>query len=83
VNDLFRFDVKGNSVNYSFNLRPNHELLTSLSYELVKRMGFKPEQINILVALLFISMCPLHSDNVRRQKLMYAHGLYLLNRSLN
>ena len=83
VNDLFRFDVKGNSVTYSFNLRPNHELLTTLSNELVKKMGFNPAQINILVALLFISMCPLHSDSVRRQKLMYAHGLYLLNKSLN
>lgn len=83
VNDLFRFDVKGNAVSYSFNLRPNHDLLTLLSNELVKKMGFTPGQIDILVALLFISMCPLHSDSVRRQKLMYAHGLYLLNQSLN
>jgi hypothetical protein len=82
VNDLFRFDVKGNSVTYSFNLRPNHQLLTLLSYELVRKMGFQPEQIDILVALLFISMCPLHSDSLRRQKLMYAHGLYLLNKNL-
>lgn len=83
VNDLSHFDVNANTINYSFNLRPNHELLTSLSYELVKKMGFSPAQINILVALLFISMCPLHSDSLRRQKLMYAHGLYLLNKSLN
>jgi len=83
VNDLSHFDVKANTITYTFNLRPNHELLTSLSYELVKRMGFSPAQINILVALLFISMCPLHSDSLRRQKLMYAHGLYLLNKSLN
>ena len=83
VNDLSHFDSNIDTISYSFNLRPNHELLTSLSYELVKKMGFKPEQINILVALLFISMCPLHGDSVRRQKLMYAHGLYLLNKSLN
>jgi len=83
VNDLSHFDANGNTINYSFNLRPNHELLTSLSFELVKKMGFDPKQINILVALLFISMCPLHSDSLRRQKLMYAHGLYLLNKSLN
>ena len=83
VNDLSHFDASGNRINYSFNLRPNHELLTSLSFELVKKMGFTPKQINILVALLFISMCPLHSDSLRRQKLMYAHGLYLLNKSLN
>ena len=83
VNDLSHFDVNANMINYSFNLRPNHELLTSLSFDLVKKMGFAPGQINILVALLFISMCPLHNDSLRRQKLMYAHGLYLLNKSLN
>ena len=83
VNDLAHFDVNGNTVKYSFNLRPNHELLISLSYELVKKMGFSSAQINILVALLFISMCPLHADSLRRQKLMYAHGLYLLNKSLD
>jgi len=83
VNDLSHFDLNGNTINYSFNLRPNHRLLESLSFELVKRMGFDPKNINTLVALLFISMCPLHSDSLRRQKLMYAHGLYLLNKSLN
>ncbi len=82
VNDLSHFDMNGNTINYSFNLRPNHQLLTSLSFELVKKMGFAPATINILVALLFISMCPLHGDSLRRQKLMYAHGLYLLNKSL-
>ena len=82
VNDLSHFHIKGNTIDYFFNLRPNHQLLTTLSFELVKKMGFDPQQINILVALLFISMCPLHSDSLRRQKLMYAHGLYLLNKSL-
>ena len=83
VNDLSHFDMKGNTITYSFNLRPNHQLLSSLSFELVKKMGFDPVTINILVALLFISMCPLHGDSLRRQKLMYTHGLYLLNKSLN
>ena len=83
VNDLSHFAATGNKIDYSFNLRPNHKLLTSLSFDLVNKLGFDPNQINILVALLFISMCPLHNDSVRRQKMMYAHGLYLLNKSLN
>ena len=82
VNDLFKFELNDNAVEYSFALRPNHELLSGLSFELVKKMGFSPARIGILVSLLFISMCPLHSDSLRRQKLMYAHGLYLLNKSL-
>jgi hypothetical protein len=82
VNDLFHFEADNNKITYTFNLRSNHTLLTSLSNELVSKMGFEPGKISILVALLFISMCPLHSDNLQRQKLMYAHGLYLLNKSL-
>jgi len=82
VNDLFKFEASDNKVKYSFNLRPNHELLTSLSFDLVKKLGFSPEQISFLVLLLFISMCPLHNDSLRRQKLMYVHGLYLLNKFL-
>ena len=83
VNDLCHFEENGNNIDYTFNLRPNHQLLTSLSFELVKKMRFDPATITILVALLFISMCPLHADSLRRQKLMYVHGLYLLNKSLN
>lgn len=83
VNDLFHYKTIDNSICYTFNLRPNHKLLTVLSNELVKKMGFSPEKISVIVALLFISMCPLHADNLPRQKLMYAHGLYLLNKCLS
>jgi len=83
VNDLFHFEKEGNKFSYSFNLRPNQDLLTALSNQLVRKVGFSPEKITIIVAMLFISMCPLHSDNLQRQKLMYAHGLYLLNKILN
>lgn len=82
VNDLFHYEVSDGKINYSFNLRQNHELLASLSFELVKKLGYDPGAIKIIVALLFISMCPLHEESIDRQKLMYAHGLYLLNKSL-
>jgi hypothetical protein len=83
VNDLFHFIIDGNKITYSFNQRNNHNLLTSLSEDLVNKMGFEPVNIKVIVALLFISMCPLHGDSLHRQKLMYAHGLYLLNKTLN
>jgi hypothetical protein len=82
VNDLYHLEISGNNIDYSFNLRHNQLLLTTLSHELVMKVGYSPEKISIIVALLFISMCPLHSDNLQRQKLMYAHGLYLLNEYL-
>jgi len=82
VNDLFHFEADKKRISYTFNLRNNHSLLTSLSNELLSKLGYTSEKISIIVALLFISMCPLHSDNLQRQKLMYAHGLYLLNKFL-
>ena len=54
VNDLFHFNAAGNAINYSFNLRNNQDLLTSLSEDLVKKMGFEPAGIQVIVALLFI-----------------------------
>jgi hypothetical protein len=83
VNDLFHFNADDKKITYSFNLRKNNDLLRTLSEDLLKKIGFEPASIEIIVALLFISMCPLHGDSLQRQKLMYVHGLYLLNKTLN
>jgi hypothetical protein len=82
VNDLFQYEENNNNISYSFNLRQTHNLLSELSFNLIRKLGLDPDNIKILVGLLFVSMCPLHRDSLHRQKLMYAHGLYLLNKTL-
>ncbi len=39
--------------------------------------------LRLLEGLLFLSMCPLHQDNARRQTAMFAIGLRILNEVLN
>jgi hypothetical protein len=83
VNNLFHLDSGGNnSYTYSFPLRKNAAVLDELSDKLLKNLSADKRTIYFIVGLLFLSMCPLHSDNANRQKLMYLHGLYFINQNL-
>jgi hypothetical protein len=82
VNNLFRYKEGKNEVQYSFPLRENAALLESLSLKLVKHLGYDRDDLMFIVGLLFLSMCPLHPGNTDRQKLMYFHGIYLINKHL-
>ncbi|MDQ3278310.1 MAG: aminoglycoside phosphotransferase family protein, partial [Bacteroidota bacterium] len=83
VNNLFQLDKTGpDAYTYSFPLRKNHHVLAEQSDKLLQNLGADPKTIHFFVGLLFLSMCPLHSDNQNRQKLMYLHGLYYINQNL-
>lgn len=82
VNNLFAIEQEGNHVNYSFPLRENQDLLELLSFDILSRLNHDKKDILFIVGLLFLSMCPLHSDNHHRQRLMYAHGLTFINNYL-
>jgi hypothetical protein len=82
VNNLFRLSETGSEVNYVFPLRDNQSTLDKLSEELLVSLGYDKKDILFIVGLLFLSMCPLHTDNVQRQRLMYAHGLFYINKYL-
>jgi hypothetical protein len=83
VNNLFQLDkVAPQTYRYSFPLRENHRVLAAQSDKLLQNLGADRKTIHFIVGLLFLSMCPLHSDNQNRQKLMYLHGLYYINQNL-
>jgi len=82
VNNLFQVEQAGNEVSYSFPLRDNQAIIEALSYELLQKMNADKKDILFIVGLLFLSMCPLHTDNPQRQRLMYAHGLYFVNKNI-
>lgn len=79
VNDLFVIEEDEGEYSYNINWRKNRSVLRKESVQMVKRMGLELEEIEFIVSLLFLSMTPLHSDSVVRQKAMFLHGLYLLN----
>ena len=83
VNNLFELNrVDEQTYTYSFPLRQNVTVLEELSNGLVKNLGADLNTIHFIVGLLFLSMCPLHSDNQNRQRLMYLHGLLFINQNL-
>lgn len=82
VNNLFYLESDGNSFTYRITTRDNFEYLQYLNKKLVEEAGYHFNDIVFLTGLLFVSMCPLHSDDRERQTLMYLHGIDYLNETL-
>ncbi len=82
ANNLFQYSQNGVEISYSFPLRSNSDLLLEYSKTLMAEQQAKENDIMFIVGLLFLSMCPLHRENPPRQKLMYTHGLYFINKYL-
>lgn len=81
VNNLFSLSQDEHGFAYSINYRDNHEFLIQQNRELISSLGFNEKDILFVVGLLFMSMCPLHHDDIKRQTAMYIHGLNLVNQS--
>jgi dTDP-glucose pyrophosphorylase len=78
VNDKFELKYNENSIDfkiiYKIDLNKEFEELIKIKYNL--------EQIKFIESLLFLSMLPLHNDNLKRQIVMFAIGLKLLNETI-
>ncbi len=75
-------EEQGNRFNYSFPTRSNQSFIEKLSYDLLKKFNINKKDILFIMGLLFLSMCPLHADDQRKQKLMYLHGIFFVNKYL-
>ena len=82
VNGLYTLERNSGTIEYKLGSRECTPLVARLARELVIDLGYKNEDIDLLTSLLFLSMCPLHAEDSRRQLVMYAHGLKLLNSCL-
>ena len=70
--------LKDNKIEYKVFKSKNHQLLsTELDYNIEK--NWKLDEIKMIEGLLFISMLPLHSDNVERQLAFFCVGIERLN----
>lgn len=82
VNHLFTLQEKGSEYLLRFNERSNSEMIETLCKKMITKKGISLKTIDVIMATLFLSMTPLHADDENRQKAMYLHGLYLLNKGL-
>ena len=79
VNGLYDLKINNEIFSYRLASRECSDLVAGLASSLVEDLGYKNRDIDLITSLLFLSMCPLHSENPKRQLVMYLHGLSLLN----
>lgn len=82
VNNLYSLTIEKNEARINFLKRKNAAVIEKYCVETIEQSGYSINFINIIMATLFMSMPPLHADDKNRQKAMYLHGLYLLNKTI-
>lgn len=80
VNDLFNITIKEDSINYNIYDSNKVNIKDYFDKQIIKY--FNLNQIKIIEGLLFLSMIALHEDNAKRQLIMYAKSIELLNEFL-
>lgn len=81
INDLFAIiQEKDNIVEYILYDSPKHLEIESIFNSIVEKNGYNIEEILVITGLLFISMIPLHSENINHQKMFYYIGIQILNK---
>lgn len=79
VSNLFKIDFYNNEINYSIATNENYNLVKDVFDSFVVKYNFKLDEIKLIETSLFISMLPLHSDNFKRQLILYVTGIIKLN----
>jgi hypothetical protein len=77
VNGLYRLDGLKSDWQLSITSRPADAWLSEMTKWLVRRHCSSPEIIDLFTASLFLSMCPLHADDPRRQMALFLRGMEL------
>lgn len=82
VNNLYKVNFTGDHVEYNIFFRENNQIISSKAAQLIANLGYSLKDIMLIVGTLFLSMPPLHADSANRQRIMYVHGLFLINENL-
>lgn len=84
IKDLFDITIKDNMINYNVNVnKTNSYLFNCMIEEFSDLIGNSRSEIEIIEGLLFLSMIPLHSENINHQYAMLATGIEILSRWIN
>ena len=82
VNNLYRLDFEGYSINYEIYYKHNREIIERNARQLIIKLGYSIKDIMLIVGTLFLTMPPLHTDSFARQKVFYLHGIKIINENL-
>ena len=79
ISDLFNLEII-NDNNFKFNyFNWNNDLIIDYFDKKINEMWYNVDLIKFIEWLLYLTMIPLHSDNLERQKMMYLTATILFN----
>ena len=82
IKNLFEIKTNDNSIEINF-LKSNNNILSYLKHAFETLPNYSLDEVEFIEALLFLSMIPLHKENINHQYAMLAVGLQILNRQFN
>ena len=82
VHGLFKLKDSKLGFEYKILAPEGYSILEKVFDLYAKQNNFNPLEIEFIEGLLFLSMIPLHKDNMNRQKVFYLKSVELLNRTL-
>lgn len=82
VNNLYKIDLNEKNISYNIFYRNNNNIIVEKAVQLVSNLGYSLKDIMLIVGTLFLTMPPLHNDSSSRQRVMYIHGIKLINENL-
>lgn len=81
IKDQFDLQVNGNSIDYSIQDKDrDFDLYNLFTQIFAEEIGNNLKKIELIEALLFLSMIPLHGESFNHQLVMLGTGLDILNR---
>ncbi len=82
VQGLFKISEKEEGFEYKVLTTRDYSVLKTVFNKIAETYKFNPIEIEFIEGLLFLSMIPLHKDNLNRQKMFYIRAVELLNEAL-
>jgi hypothetical protein len=79
VSDLFEVSIDQNKISSKIFSNNTPDYLVNTFDSLLEKLGYKVNEIKFIEGCLFLSMLPLHKDNLKRQLMMFSIGIKLLN----
>ena len=83
VQDLFKLNENKTGFEYKIIANEKYSILEEQFNKQTIINGYNIQDIKFIEGLLFLSMIPLHKDNIQRQKIFYLKAIELLNNILD
>ena len=79
---MFKLSETNSGFEYKLLLTKDYSVLEKIFDNVAEKNGFIVNDIKFIEGLLFLSMIPLHKDDINRQKMFYIRAIELLNNTL-